>query len=326
MVRERTPSSSRPVGGTPAARPRRHWLAWQGWRLTVPSDWNVVQIDGGWSKGFVLLADLERPRMGLRWETLPDGRDPAAAVEAAMAAEVGSSAGAVEAAAEGETGPWTAARLFLDPDTPGRDLWIAHGRASGRIVQLSCPTGNGRRRLKPDLVPVLADSDPDGPRAWSVLDLSCFTPAGWTLERQQLSAGDLRLTFTADAGRRLLVRQVAPARLALSRQPIERWLAQHPVDRRRGDSTGEVDRSYAAEVAGRQIDGLRQAWTRRAPWPARIFRRQVETIDVCALHDADRDRLWIVESNAPDALAGVVESLGWAADPDAALDALEGSR
>ena len=295
----------------------------------MPIDWNVVQIGGNRQKGLLLLADLKHPRLGIRWDTPPAGTNPATAVEMALAAELGalpdSPTKGVVAPARVDA-PFTSQRLFIDPSPTGRDVWVAHAPASGRLIQLTAPTtAGGRTRFRERIICTVSDTTTDGPQAWSVLDLSCLTPAGWSLQTHKLSAGDVRLSFADTDGGRLLVRQLAPAWLALSRQPLEKWLSQHPMDRSRGDHGGEVTFHYSASVCGRPLAGLKQVWSRRRSrvarlLPGRMSRSDDAPTEVHAFHSPEHDRLWFVESNAPDAAVGVVESLGWADEPAAAVD------
>jgi len=44
-------------------------FAWQGWRLEIPEEWSPVKIDGSFEAGQVLLVDIHRPRLGIRWAT-----------------------------------------------------------------------------------------------------------------------------------------------------------------------------------------------------------------------------------------------------------------
>lgn len=306
MIASDATTSRRSAEGL-ASRP--HWLAWQGWRLPVPREWNVVRIEGDWARGMLLLADLQRPRMGLRWDSLCAAGDVAVAVRSAMSAEVGAATG--EKATRVVTGTdWSCAMLHLEAELPGRDVWIGHSTVSGRIAQLSFPVEARRDRAARELPDNLADTAESDETAWSILDLSCAAPVGWKLASHQLMAGDLRLTF-ARGSDRLLIRQIAPARLALSRQSIDKWIAQHPLDRRRTDRSRGEPASISAQIHGRTVAGMRQVWTRgdRGLW--RMFRGEWRTSEVTGLHDAERDRLWIIES--PDPIpCGVIDALGWA--------------
>ena len=77
----------------------------------------------------------------------------------------------------------------------------------------------------------------DDPTPWSIFELSCIVPASFRLTGQRLNAGDLSLQFTERRAhrdgpprcffrRRLTVRQIAVAELALRRLPLDRWLAE----------------------------------------------------------------------------------------------------
>jgi hypothetical protein len=286
-----------------------HWLAWQGWRLPVPRDWNVVRIEGDWARGMILLADLKRPRMGLRWDSLPAGGDAEAAVKSAMAAEIGSPASGPANRAAASPG-WSFAMQSVEPDPPGRDVWIGHSTVSGRIAQLSFPVEARRDRAARELPDNLADTAESDETAWSILDLSCAAPAGWKLASHHLMAGDLRLTFARETDR-LLIRQIAPARLALSRQSIQKWIAQHPLERRRTDRSFGEPTSITTQIHGRTDVGLRQAWTRGGRGLWRMLRGELRRVEVTLLHDAEHDRLWVIES--PDPVpSSVINALGWA--------------
>src|SRR5205823_1202284 len=45
-------------------------FAWQGLRLDMPAEWNPVRLEGPFDTGQVLIADMIRPRLGLRWQTV----------------------------------------------------------------------------------------------------------------------------------------------------------------------------------------------------------------------------------------------------------------
>ena len=56
-------------------------LAWQGWELTLPADWAPIKVDGNFDRGFVAIADLDRERLGLRWQTVGPKVDPRRVVD-----------------------------------------------------------------------------------------------------------------------------------------------------------------------------------------------------------------------------------------------------
>src|SRR5581483_1097358 len=108
-------------------------IAWQGLRLTVPARWSPVKIEGDYAAGYVLLADLHRPRLGLRWGTLRKRKmDVAAVVRKRMLEEVGRLA-ADEATPLNVSEGWTGGTLYIEPEPPGRDVWIGYSPRSKRV-------------------------------------------------------------------------------------------------------------------------------------------------------------------------------------------------
>jgi hypothetical protein len=151
------------------------------------------------------------------------------------------------------------------------------------------------------VLPTISDTLVGAATKWSVLDLSCETPAGMTLANHVLSAGDLRLRFRdGKANRDVLVRQIRPASLALQRQPIEKWLDQHPLSN--ADRYVLIDESN-----GNQFSRL---FRRRRSF--RLGRRPPEAMFVRGWHAERRDRLVIVESSEECLLDTIAATVGWA--------------
>ena len=70
-------------------------FAWQGWELALPARWNPVKLEGDYARGYALIADMHRPRLGLRWSSVgTKSFDAAAWAKRAMREEVGALAAA----------------------------------------------------------------------------------------------------------------------------------------------------------------------------------------------------------------------------------------
>lgn len=276
----------------------RQSLAWHGLSLPLPDDWSPVKIEGDAAKGAMIVADLHASRLAIRWQTVrrPDRFDADQWSRGAIAAEVGQlmlekSTPLTPDLADG----WSGGRLFLEPEPPGRDVWVGFHRPSGRAVEIVHQT-KGRSRTLPEQIvrPLRVVRG-----AWSIFDLSCRVPDGWTLRRQRLNAGDLTLTFGKERDT-LIVRQLGPAALALARQPIERWLDQHA-------------RLWAKTYAGRtpadvEADGLVRTYERRRRF---FFARWLERQRVIvASHDRERDRIAIVDASTRDLAMETLATVG----------------
>ena len=290
-------------GGVKTRAGRARPVCWQGWRLHVPARWDPVKLEGDAAAGYALFADALRPRLGLRWQT-PPGRtkakfDPAAVVRAALEKEVGRLA-AAEAAAFDPTGDgWGSPLLYVEPDPPGRDVWVGYSGPSGRLLTVVYHVHRREHPLASAVLPTLADDDADRAAAWAVFDLSCVVPAGMALTGQRLNAGDLALSFADRRGAQLTVRQIAVAHLALRRQPLARWVAdqQKPLAKHYRPGPTEVGPSTAVGRLARRRRYL-------------LARHHPPSLATLAVHDERRDRLVILHGTDESLLRVVAESVG----------------
>ncbi len=284
-------------------------VCWQGWRVRVPRRWNPVKLEGDAAAGYALFADPIRPRLGLRWQT-PPGRakakfDPAAAVRAALRGEVGQLAADEATAAAAGGGDWASPVLYVEPDPPGRDVWVGFSPASGRLLTVVYHVHRREHPLASAVLPTLADEPADRASTWSVFDLTCVVPGGMALTGQRLNAGDLALSFADRRGAELTVRQIAVAHLALRRQPLARWVAdqQQPLLKhyRRVAVDGELATATATATAvGRLARRRRYALAWHRP----------PTLATLAINDERRDRLVILHGTDESMLRVVAESVG----------------
>ena len=291
----------------PTRLPR--FVAWQGWRVDLPRRWDPVKLEGDASAGHALFADAVRPRLGLRWQTPRRRRfDAAAAVMRTMVDEVGQLAAAEARAWSPPAGEWTSPLLYVEPDPPGRDVWVGYSPASGRLLSVACPVRRREHVLAKVILPTLADLPLDRAAPWSVFDLSLVVPGGFALAERRLNAGDLSLSFADRRGAKVSVRQVAVAELALRRRPLDGWLA----DQQRGDRRHHRPAGPAADVtvtvAGRALAGRCGHLRRRRRFALATWRPS--SLVTLAVHDADRDRLVILHGTDEELLRSVAGTVG----------------
>jgi len=288
-----TPDAAAAAAAASAARRTPHPFAWQGWRLSVPASWNAVKLEGDFAKGHALLADLDGPRLGLRWQTVEAKRATRQALERVAREEVGTKA----------TRTVGDAVVYLDPEPPGRDIAVRWSLDSGRLIQIAY---HARRRddvLVGELLPSLADASAKDARPWAVFDLACAVPRELHLASHRLNAGDLELEFAG--GRRFVnVRQVALAEIALRRLPIAGWLAEP----RRYRATEEPSPITIHARDGRSMQGFITSMRRRRRffWSAATPAARV----ALALHDLTRDRLLLVEAGDESLARDVAATVG----------------
>src|ERR1700761_1449802 len=64
-------------------------FAWQGWQLALPDDCSPVKLEGNFESGYALIADIHRPRVGLKWMTPGRRFDSGAWARKSLVEEVG---------------------------------------------------------------------------------------------------------------------------------------------------------------------------------------------------------------------------------------------
>ncbi len=280
-------------------------LAWQGWRLSLPPRWDPAKLEGNLDGGTILLADLDHPRLGIRWLKLAKNADVNASIRRAMLDEVGKLA-AEEALQLNPSSDWRGGLLYCDPKPPGRDVWIAYNSSSGRLFQLVYHARTRDRVLEESIVPTLRDASAG---EWAIFDLSLRTPPQAKLIKTVLNVGDLRLDFAFDR-QVLSARQIAVADVALSRQSIEKWLFAHQKPRHRHYRPTVKIRPAEWTIDGRVYTGVERILTRRR----RFFFLSSKPLTVvgAAMRDEELNRLLIVEAVSNEAIKELVESIGWA--------------
>lgn len=270
---------------------RQSTLSWHGFRLDLPDRWDPVKLEGDAHKGMILLADLHRPRLGVRWAKLGKKADVGKSVRQSLLAEVGQLAAgeAVETLPPGDA--WCEGRLYLEPEPPGRDVWIGYSQATGRLFELVYHARHRDRGLAETVLPTLVDGVAG---EWLIFDLACRTPPEATLTRQLLNVGDLRLDFAIGRSP-IVVRQIAVASVAITRQPIEKWLQVHQNARKK-HYRPLVQKPEAIEwtINGQAMKGFQRTMIRRR----RHFylRLLAKTLVGVVLRDESRDKLLIAEA------------------------------
>jgi hypothetical protein len=164
-----------------------------------------------------------------------------------------------------------------------------------------------RRFILKRLLPGLRVAHRDQSSTWRLYDVGFEIPSGYQLRQRHLFSGDIGLRFEHEDGlRRLLVRQVYPAGLALSRRSLDGWLAIPPFTDRRRAWRAENE-SMALPAGSRFSAGLcRRGW-RRYPSPMGWLKPMYTTS--VGLHDRGLDRLLLVEHQARRADIGPGQAL-----------------
>lgn len=275
------------------------FLAWAGWRTRVPAGWRPLRIDGSADQGRMLVGDSAGPILQIKWirprrRNFPAERWARRRVRKALGRRAASRPRAagpaftVTAAAERSASEMT------------RKVWAGFAGAAGLAVEIvaACRHKDARRRKR--IARSMASLDAPAanqPTPWAIFDAGFVSPPGFALSRHRIRLGDIALDFAARAKRRLMLRQVYPAGLALQRRELEDWPMFPPFKERRRRRV-EDQRSWQRSENGRVLRGIIQEGARRLPVPlGRLARRRASSL---AVVDEGLDRLLLADYVAPD--------------------------
>lgn len=196
-------------------------------------------------------------------------------------------------------------------------LWYGYARAANLVLEVIVGghvDEKDRKRVVKRVLPSLALAEMEGETRWAVFDVNFKVPAEFRLTGKNLQLGDIGLRFDGRGGRRLVVRQVYPAKLALGRREPARWLEFPPFrEQRKFRAIGSVE-PYAAASYGRTLRGIARHGRKRLPFPLGVLRPRWSVGAV--VEDPDLDRLLIAEYDAPredrESLYEAVAGMNWA--------------
>lgn len=278
-------------------------IAWARWRVTVPEEWRPLKIQGDPVKGSMMIGDAERPIVLIQWCRQPKaGFDTDKWFEQRFR-----KLGTVPA--RGAPVPERFTKTAWQPELSthegtSKTLWCGYSADACLIVEVIVTTLTEprlRNWIFEKMMPGMKVSSEDEPCCWSMYAVGFRSPPGFELKQKHLYSGDVALLFEREDKGSLLLRQVYPAKLAMSRRTFERWLEATPFLERR--KLRNPVRTAWTGHGPHDLEGIRLAGWKRLPAPlGRCGPRHVTAV---AAVDLELDRLLIAELQTPGAQGGV---------------------
>ena len=309
-------------------------FGWAGLRLNVPEAWRLSRTSGFAARGKLTLADDVTVRLEIGWANVTRRAFDAERIARRQMRRMLGKRPPDEW--DRELRPFRARSvqpmLYLPDDEGGMDRFVGYAPAAQRMVQMAYRRRTAREDsdLRQAMIGELEVQPLDRPQQWAFFDISFIAPPGYQYESSKLNVGDMRVVVSARGretrGPSLMVRQVYPAELALSRQPLEDWadvllekqksIYRLPRQgwrlRRRKVATAHIDtpRGPGVEVVGK----LR--WLLRP-----MFWRMPRSFRFRLIHDRRMNRLLALSAadrrdRVVERLDEVMEGLHWAQRDD----------
>jgi hypothetical protein len=218
-------------------------FGWQGLSALVPEDWNLAAIGGDFQAGYVRLDDAEMPRLEIKWSA--SEVDTEKALDRYLA-------GLVKKARKRTTittskGLRIASRRRKPDKRVTGFEWESSGpaghvfaqgciwrcRTCGRTVisQVMASASSAVEQLARPVLESLRDHDVRGRHTWAVYGLAFSIPKEFVLQRQNLMAGYLQLTFSSGK-QALRVERWGMASMLLSDKTLAEWVRERDKKRR----------------------------------------------------------------------------------------------
>ena len=181
----------------------------------------------------------------------------------------------------------------------GRTVWYGWSLDAG--IAMECVVTNlTEEKVKDEVFDVavagLQVTSPSEPCHWGMYGVRFVSPAGFELEKKHLYSGDIALLFKKGK-QHMLLRQVYPAQLAVSRRKLDGWLDCPPFKQHRRFRLSSSEPWHLN--SGRQVSGVKRLGTKQLPSPLGFCAARA----TCAIaaEDRQKDRLLIAELISPEA-------------------------
>jgi hypothetical protein len=267
-------------------------VAWCGWALPVPEEWRPLKIEGSWAKGSLMLGTEGEPVVLVKWWRPEEKRFDA---EQWMARRCKALGALPDEHAPTPVGFCPALWVvnLQRREGEGKTVWYGYAPEAGLLIECISTSEVDqalRDRFFGDLLPRLTATPLTEPVTWSLFSTAFTSPPGYTLTGHRIALGDIALELHDADGRRLILRQVFPAKLAMQRRQMEQWLDSPPFMERR--------KLRRPERADRDDTSLHQRGWKRLPSPMGWFKPRYCT----RMARVANDRLYLAESQSQHAV------------------------
>jgi len=220
------------AGGEQARKWQFKTFGWQGIRVTVPEQWELVGTAGDYGTGYVRLADEKQTRLELHWEKSKKPVDPSGLINLYV--------GKLAKKAKKQKLQLSVKRDLNLASLKGRKTecysWtsdiqslgmLSYCEECGRLVHMHV-MGEVReplRNLARTVFASLADHPEDGKVPWRFYDVEFETPAQMNLRKKDLKTGCIHMLFSARRKELEFVR-FSLARILLSDRSLKEWFEE----------------------------------------------------------------------------------------------------
>lgn len=267
-------------------------IAWQGWRIPVAADWQPMRITGDHKNGAMIIGSSDAPILQVSWHRLK-GRDMTASAWLKRRFR-----NIPESILDGCPKPtgfddvgWFR-NMELKEDN-SKSVWVGVSNSKKILIDImftNLSSEAEREKIINECLPQLEVFGKEENWPWNIYQVSFSVPGDYILKKHHLYSGDIALEFQRKSGDTLMVRQVYPSKLALSRRTLKRWLEEYPFHQKR---KYKLDDENDWGWDGMNKKGLKRFGRKQIPFPFGWIRRRHCSSFI--VQDEEMDRLLIAE-------------------------------
>lgn len=288
--------------------------------MKVPLDWRPLKIEDKHKEGLMLVGDSSRAIAQIKWwRPNPQSFEPDLWVKERIKETIPSKSSAVKGPAPDGFEPtvWLPDVKYT-PDVR-KSIWLGYARDANLTIEIifDATLGKSVTKLYSSMILTsLEISGLDESTRWSVFDVSFESPPGFALIDKRLKVGDMMLRLR-NAKRTLILRQVYPAKLALSRRPIERWLKDTFTKEHRRFYPSEPHVEWALKLPAKTLVGRKRHGKKQLAFPLGFCAPRFHCSAVVI--DEELGRLLIAHADTlrnegDEILTTSISSMNWARD------------
>ncbi len=276
-----------------------HCLAWAGWQMKVPGTWRPVCIEGDYRSGHIILADGTEAIMQVKWWR-PSGRrfDADRWLSKRLASIKAGDRQLAKPVAPPGFEPVACVAAGGRRKWQNCLLWYGYNRPAELVLEVAVrqQTAGGSSEAALKRLRSLMASPVGEPDRWALMGSSFLAPVGFKLKHHSLRLGDMALRMSGPKGQTLILRQVYPADLALSRRGLKDWVNTAAFLQRRKYRLKRVVTDWVLETDDGCMEGVICFGQKRLAFP--LGRLALRHTAGAVVHDQTRGRLLIAEHDA----------------------------
>lgn len=318
---------------------RKHWIGWQGFTFTVPTNWNLASFGGAAPKGTLRVDDGDGPRIEVRWETPTAGID--------LGQSIANFVNRLARDAKKKK------RVFTVADNPAivnknhkpkaqlinfgwtsdkSEPLAAHGwgtawqcKQCGRVVVahlLGRSTEKPRvaQQLASDIFTSMECHGQGGWQAWGVFGLSSDIPLDFPLARAKLQTGRLEIEWERaippgphgwwTRGERIILRRSSAANLLLENESLDAWTRRTMLWLDKRNLWGEAEEWVFRGHEGWRFSGVPKPLKQRLAHGLRSkLHQNVTQLALHIWHDEETNKIIALETELLPSNAHVLQDV-----------------